>query len=704
MPPNDPTFWTDHFRRTLERYDEALLRRVAAQLIKPRNQWPVAELVERCVAATTNAAIIDRRLAGLSLPQRRLLAFMGHGRQSRWRLGSLLELLAAVGHRDGPQPALELFEAGLLYPDLPEGSLRLKNFEQWLGQAAATGFTVVAPPLVTARAIPFGLGLPDLSHTEALPARVQDADGLDWPLRLAVLWQMVANAPLRRTQQGDFFKRDMERLRGEALLHHPSSGEMSLPDPGILAVALAQGCGLLEEREGELKALGVPSVLGGNLTDAMAALWVALLQVDSWEPQSGWRWEPGQANPYPSAYLLAMLLLSQLSSEAWTTPAILEGWICEHHPYWSAESGRGTASMGLANFLLGVAHELRLVQASGSLEGQWRVRLSPLGRWLLGIGERPAPPPEFAQMLLVQPNLEIIAYRQGLTPELIARLSLIATWKSIGAACTLQLEPDTIYRALESGLNFEQIVQILERHSTRALSDSVLEVLRTWADKRDRITVYPSAVLLEFNSAEDLNEALVRGLPAVRITDRLAAVARESDIDYRHYRLIGTRDYSLPPEKCVQVEEDGVTLSVDPAKADLLLECELPRFAEPVDGVPRPGQRCYRLTTASLRAARATGYDLLALETWFQQRAGQAISPAARLLMTASEVPVPQLKKYLVMEVASRELAEGLLQWPATGALIESRLGPTALVIAEANVEKLREQMVALGMKPPANS
>ncbi|HXG13364.1 MAG TPA: hypothetical protein VNK04_26640, partial [Gemmataceae bacterium] len=163
MSPNDLIPWTDHFRRTLERYDEALLRRVAGQLIRPRNQWPIADLIERCAAAVTNAAIIDRRLQALDPACRRLLAFMGHSRQPRWRLGSLLELLAAVGHQEGPRPAFALFEAGLLYPDLPDGQTRLKSFEQWLGQAAATSFTVVTHPLVAARAVGTDLGLPDLS-------------------------------------------------------------------------------------------------------------------------------------------------------------------------------------------------------------------------------------------------------------------------------------------------------------------------------------------------------------------------------------------------------------------------------------------------------------------------------------------------------------------------------------------------------------
>src|SRR4029079_7211660 len=95
------------------------------------------------------------------------------------------------------------------------------------------------------------------------------------------------------------------------------------------------------------------------------------------------------------------------------------------------------------------------------------VRLSPLARWLLGVGEKPADPVTFPRTLLVQPNLEILAYRQGLTPSLIGRLTKLASWKTLGAACTLTLEPDTVYRALESGESFESLRPTLGPHAPR---------------------------------------------------------------------------------------------------------------------------------------------------------------------------------------------------------------------------------------------
>ena len=175
-------------------------------------------------------------------------------------------------------------------------------------------------------------------------------------------------------------------------------------------------------------------------------------------------------------------------------------------------------------------------------------------------------------------------------------------------------------------------------------------------------------------------------------------IADESALDFRHFRLVGTRDYSLPPDKCVEVAPDGVTLAVDVARSDLLLETELPRFAERLERPGPNGRREYRLTPASLEAGKAAGVTVSALEAWFQQRTGHSLSPAARLLLIGAELPSPALHRHLVLTVATEELADGLLQWPETRGLVETRLGPTALIVADANVRLLRERLTALGV------
>ena len=92
------------------------------------------------------------------------------------------------------------------------------------------------------------------------------------------------------------------------------------------------------------------------------------------------------------------------------------------------------------------------------------------------------------------------------------------------------------------------------------------------------------------------------------------------------------------------------------------------------------------------------------LESWFQQRCGQLLSPAARMLLIGNQSPPSTLQRLLVLQVASEDLADGLLQWPATRELIASRLGPTALVVEEEHLAPLRERLLEAGLPVPDGS
>jgi hypothetical protein len=696
--------WTVHTRHTLHRYDEALLRHVAHKLCKPRNQWPVHELLDRVTAALDNAAMLDRRLKELPIESRRLLAAIGRSRQPRWPLGSLVELVVALGAEDGLAPIMALLESGLLLPELfppgtdPEahknGRSRLKSFDTWLGRSEPMPI-LLASPIVTQRVLHESLGIEGAEVEAPANANVHEADGLDWPLRIAVLWQQVLDSPLRRTQQGDFFKRDHDRLKSDPLLSAPPTEAIApIPDPGFFTTALASSLGLLHNVESESRATEWQANWTNALPPVLLDLWTALLRISKWSPAAGHAPEE-TANPYPSAYLLAMLCLAQLPANSWAAAHAVEKWVIEHHPYWRSQK---SAASGIAIFLLGIAYSMRLLQATKGGK-DWLVRLSPLGRWMLRLTEKPPALPGFKQTLLMQPNLEILAYRQGLTPELIAGLSKFATWKTLGAACTLLLEPHSVYRALEMGESYASIVQLLEGHGMKALPGAVLDSLRTWSSKRERISIYSAGAIFEFGSPAEMNDAIARGLPALRLTDKLAIVANEKDIEYKHFRLTGTRDYTLPPERCVDVAPDGVTLSVDLSRSDLLLDTELQRFAEPLGPPSASGRSQYRITPASILAARQQGVTLSYLETWFAQRTGLPITAAALLLMSGPDAAPVEVRRQIVVHLANEHLADGLAQWPGTRELVVARLGPTALVVEEAALDALSEKLKELGVQ-----
>lgn len=691
------------YRSTLECYDEPLLREVASRLAKPRNQWPVAELIRKCIEVLENPPVLDRRLAELPENAQRLLALIARSRQSEWPLGSLFELLLAFGESAETVGGVvqDLFVAGFVQPVLPEGVRRFGSFGYWISTAAEQGpLGVFVPRCIASRATLPPTDFPDLAEADPLASPLT-ADGLEWLVRLGVLWQQALATPLRRTQGGGLFKRDVERLGQDPLLNLRSpEGLVDVPDQGFLLAEWAERLGVLEAHEGELRAGPLPEVWNHGVWAALEAVVPELFRLRDWGPIDGYRPQPALGYPFPAAYLLAFISLSYQNTTAWVCPQLLQDWIHEHHPTW-ARGGARPSQRGpwLATFLLGVAWPLRLVDAARSGEG-YRVRLSDFGRAFFCAEALPAPPATFPKMLLVQPNLEVLAYRQGLTPALIRRLTLSATWKTLGAAFTLQLEPETVYRALEAGESFESLARMLEQHGTRPTPPGVLDLLRTWSNKRDRITVYPMATLLEFASARELEDALARGVSGIRASDTLLVVASEEQIDFRHFRLAGTRDYALPPERCVRVEEDGVTLNVDLSRSDLLLETELPRIADLVERHASGVRRIYRLTPESLERAREAGWSLYTLEQWFQQRLGEPASPAAKLLLSAPQLPPPRVERHVVLHLPDEATADGLEQWPVTQGFVVQRLGPTAIVVDETQWTELREVLARLGIDP----
>ncbi len=716
MPPIPEEDWSARCREALTRYAEPLLRVVAAKLIRPRANQPVDDLIEKSVAALVNPPVVDRRIRDLPPASRQLLALIGLSRQPRWKVGHLLTMASALGHAEGFTPVAEALAAGLLCPVFPPGFPPLEDFAAWLGGAGTLNAEVFAHPAVAARARGEDLGLPDLANPDrerpespvagvaggvgpmhpTVPGSPRMADGLDWPLRLAAGWQQVHAAPVRFTQANTLFKKDLARLQTDEVLSAPPADlPVGVADAGVLALLWAVAAGLLAETGGELTAVPFPPVWDAGLQSALAYLFAALPRIESWDPLAGYAPSDTGLSSTPTTGFLCLLLLAKPEPAAWVEIPAVADWLWTHHPSWagtipdSAAKDRGAG--WVTAFLLGLAYPLQLVEVSGEL-----VRLSPLGRHLLAGGPEAPNPPLPPQTLLVQPNAEILAYRQGLTPFLIGTLSRFARWKGLGPACTLELTPEQTYRGLESGLTLPMMLQALSRHSTRPVPPAIADLLQRWASKRERITVFASAVLVEFATTAELDAAMARGIVAVRLTDRIGITADGGEPGLTQLRLIANRDYEAKPQRCVTVGDDGVTLTVDAAAADLLLDAELGRFATPLSAEPAIPRR-FRLNAELLRRAAAT-FPLTDIDGWFIDRTGQPLSPAGRLLLLGPQISSPAVSRLLVVRFPSPELTDGAMQWPDTRLLIAERLGPTVVAVDEESLEALRKVLADIGV------
>ena len=342
------------------------------------------------------------------------------------------------------------------------------------------------------------------------------------------------------------------------------------------------------------------------------------------------------------------------------------------------------------------------------------VQLTPLGRYVLAAGPTPPPRPAFEQFLFVQPNFEVIAYRQGLTPQLVGRLSRFAWWTQFGAALELRLTRESILLGLDGGLTPESMLDLLRRHSQRSLPAGVVDAIRTWATHRERVTYYAAATLIEFGSQDERDQALDSwprgdedGESPISVADRFLMVNDERTIPFDRFRMAGSRDYRRPPDVCVTVEPDGISMALDPARSDLMVDAELGRFADerpassPTHGrAVEPVRRRFVVTAASLRRGLDRGLTVEDLSDWYVRRTGGEIPPAVRLLLTPAGSRGPTLKaaRMLVLTLPDARLLDGLLQHPDTRPWLGDRLGPTAVAIADDRLEPLREALKELGI------
>jgi hypothetical protein len=364
----------------------------------------------------------------------------------------------------------------------------------------------------------------------------------------------------------------------------------------------------------------------------------------------------------------------------------------------------------LESILLGAAYPLGLIRAAEERgTGRRLVQLTPLGRYILAAGPTPPPRPAFEQFLFVQPNFEVIAYRQGLTPQLVGRLSRFVWWTQIGAAMELRLTRESVVLGLDGGLTAESMLEILTRHSQRALPAGVVDAVRTWSTRRERVTYYAAATLMEFGSSDERDAAMeswpagdAHREPPIAVADRFLLVD-ERTIPFDRFRQMSSRDYRREAEACMTVEPDGVSMTLDPARSDLLIDAELSRFADEIPAQGRaaePGRRRFAVNAASLRRGLDRGLTPQDLADWYDRRTGGGIPPAVRLLLVPSGMRGPKLKaaRMLVLTLPNPELLDGLLQHPATSPWLGDRLGPTAVAIADDHLEPLRKALRDLGI------
>jgi hypothetical protein len=715
------------YRAALEQYAPSVLRGIRDHIeLKSAARTPdklAVAIEERLRDSEARAEVA----AEFPTDMRLALALLPYMPARGWRTDEMRELLRYAGCAVPEKSLRALLASGLAALGGPAGWVETpRHFD-----LALNGWTGEELRLLPHPAARHQFTAPLFDPPKKGAARQvrneRESDGLEFLLRVAVIWQRIAESPIRVTQSTSVFKRDQERLYADSVLVAPMFGELApLAESGAIALVLAKRLGLLEvDADSESLRAQLGSFWQEITATAQRQVWQALMAERHWgDPDAA---ASGYSNGHdmPAKRWLALLLLAAPKPNVWMSLAELDRELKLRGPAQSADPPRGSrpfqvvvggavtspavaAPRGeladwIESFVLGAMYQLGVVRVAEDSSGETVVQLSALGRWVLGLGPQPPQPPPFDKTLFVQPNHEVIVYRQGLTPELIGQLASFCRWKGLGAAVTLELTPESVYRGLELGRTAEEMVAILDRHSQRPLPPAVIDSMRNWSGRRERLRLYNRATVLEFASAEILEQALASGLAGDRLTDRMLLVPDERVIPFDRFRLQDKCDYGHAPKTCVEAADDGITWTVDLGRSDLLVACELSRFAEPMSAVD--GERLrYQITPASLAAASRVGLGATYLREWFSRRGGADLPASVELMLQASNREGVELVPMVVLHTATAAAADGIVQHPATRQHVVRRLGPQSIAVRNDGVDALRAALQEMGIHVSAET
>ncbi|MBO0859456.1 MAG: helicase-associated domain-containing protein [Chloracidobacterium sp.] len=222
---------------------------------------------------------------------------------------------------------------------------------------------------------------------------------------------------------------------------------------------------------------------------------------------------------------------------------------------------------------------------------------------------------------IVQPNFEVIVYLDQASPRRLGFIERIGLRQKADAAIAgYRLTRESIYAALEDGIDAQQLLRTLASGALHPLPPGVERTLSDWAARRERLAVRLNASVLEFSDAGMRDEALAKGeVKGAAIGDRFILTEQSEQALKRALPLGGAILYEPQPPRSLIIGDDGI-LRIDAAKRDLLIESELAAMAEPA-GKPL----CWRITCASVSAARARGWVSKEIIDRLDQRAGLAI-------------------------------------------------------------------------------
>ncbi|MDX2043560.1 MAG: helicase-associated domain-containing protein [Acidobacteriota bacterium] len=307
----------------------------------------------------------------------------------------------------------------------------------------------------------------------------------------------------------------------------------------------------------------------------------------------------------------------------------------------------------------------------------------------------PARPSEQA-CWIVQPNFEVLVYLDQASPRQLGFIERIGQrQKADAAVVTYRLARESVYIALEKGVETNGLLQTLESGSLHPLPPGVARTLSDWAARRERLTVRLDASVLEFADAAARDAALNAGkIKGTAIGERFLLTNKTEQELKRAAPFGGTISYEPQPPRSLIVQDDGKILIT---QHDLLIAGELSAFAEPTSN-----PMFWQVTRASVLAARDRGWTASDIINRISHRATLTSPPFLQYAIHAwcgnKTAPGPTtIATPPLLQTSTAEVAEAICKCTFLRPHLLARIGGCAVLIKPESVKTLGKLLAEYG-------
>jgi Helicase conserved C-terminal domain len=383
------------------------------------------------------------------------------------------------------------------------------------------------------------------------------------------------------------------------------------------------------------------------------------------------------------------------------------------HENSQVENWRKTEQVWIERALCGPLFHLGLVELARAPQGKSDTlklfRLSEAGRAALyDIFRQPSVAREATKdavvgeqpCWIVQPNFETVVYLDQTSPRQLGFIERIGVRQKADATiASYRLTRESVYVALEEGIDARQLLQTLESGSRHPLPPGVARTLSDWAARRERLAVRLEASVVEFPDAAARDAALAAGkVKGAATGDRFIMTEQSEQALKRALPLGGTINYEPQPPRSLTIGDDGIVL-ISAAQRDLLIEGELAAVAESA-GSPL----CWRITRASVLAARSRGWTAKEIIDRLDQRAVLVVPLFLRYAIQGwcgdrdGAGPVA-LASAPLLQTASAEVTEAICDCSFLRPHLLARIGSRAVLVKPESVKLLGKLLKEYGFE-----